>query len=109
MNTSLLDPPHILVIDDDARLRELLVTFLSDSNFMVTGAKDAADARSREGRGAAGGGRAQAVPMDDINLHFTGDFHAITAAEVGNPTEASLKLHLRSIRNRMERGALRAL
>ena len=30
--------------------------------------------------GAAGGGRAQAVPMEDINLHFTGDFHAITAA-----------------------------
>ena len=30
--------------------------------------------------GAAGGGYAQVVPMDDINLHFTGDFHAITAA-----------------------------
>ena len=30
--------------------------------------------------GAAGGGRAQVVPMEDINLHFTGDFHAITAA-----------------------------
>jgi formate--tetrahydrofolate ligase len=30
--------------------------------------------------GAAGGGRAQIVPMEDINLHFTGDFHAITAA-----------------------------
>ena len=30
--------------------------------------------------GAAGGGRAQVVPMDDINLHFTGDFHAIAAA-----------------------------
>ncbi|MDE1986838.1 MAG: formate--tetrahydrofolate ligase [Alphaproteobacteria bacterium] len=30
--------------------------------------------------GAAGGGYAQAVPMEDINLHFTGDFHAITAA-----------------------------
>jgi formate--tetrahydrofolate ligase len=30
--------------------------------------------------GAAGGGRAQIVPMEDINLHFTGDFHAITSA-----------------------------
>ncbi len=30
--------------------------------------------------GAAGGGQAQVVPMEDINLHFTGDFHAITAA-----------------------------
>lgn len=30
--------------------------------------------------GAAGGGYAQAVPMEDLNLHFTGDFHAITSA-----------------------------
>ncbi len=30
--------------------------------------------------GAAGGGYAQCVPMEDINLHFTGDFHAITSA-----------------------------
>jgi len=30
--------------------------------------------------GATGGGNAQVVPMDDINLHFTGDFHAITTA-----------------------------
>src|SRR5438128_7209668 len=30
--------------------------------------------------GAAGGGYAQVIPMEDINLHFTGDFHAITAA-----------------------------
>ncbi|WP_417668102.1 formate--tetrahydrofolate ligase [Roseibium sp.] len=30
--------------------------------------------------GAAGGGKAQVVPMEDINLHFTGDFHAITSA-----------------------------
>lgn len=30
--------------------------------------------------GAAGGGFAQVVPMDDLNLHFTGDFHAITSA-----------------------------
>ena len=30
--------------------------------------------------GAAGGGKAQVIPMEDINLHFTGDFHAITSA-----------------------------
>ena len=30
--------------------------------------------------GAAGGGFAQVVPMEDLNLHFTGDFHAITSA-----------------------------
>ena len=30
--------------------------------------------------GAAGGGYAQVVPMDELNLHFTGDFHAVTAA-----------------------------
>jgi len=30
--------------------------------------------------GAAGGGKAQVIPMEDMNLHFTGDFHAITSA-----------------------------
>ena len=30
--------------------------------------------------GAAGGGMAQVVPMEDLNLHFTGDFHAVTSA-----------------------------
>ena len=32
--------------------------------------------------GAAGGGYAQVLPMDKINLHFTGDFHAITSAHI---------------------------
>ena len=32
--------------------------------------------------GAAGGGYAQVVPMEDINLHFTGDFHAITICSI---------------------------
>ena len=32
--------------------------------------------------GAAGGGYAQVVPMEDLNLHFTGDFHAITSANI---------------------------
>lgn len=42
--------------------------------------------------GAAGGGYSQVVPMDDINLHFTGDFHAITSAH--NLLAALLDNHL---------------
>ncbi len=42
--------------------------------------------------GATGGGMAQVVPMDDINLHFTGDFHAITAAH--NLLAAMLDNHI---------------
>ena len=42
--------------------------------------------------GATGGGYAQVVPMDDINLHFTGDFHAITAAH--NLLAAMLDNHI---------------
>ncbi len=42
--------------------------------------------------GAAGGGYAQVIPMDEINLHFTGDFHAITSAH--NLLSALLDNHL---------------
>ena len=42
--------------------------------------------------GAAGGGYSQVVPMDDINLHFTGDFHAITSAH--NLLAAMLDNHI---------------
>ena len=42
--------------------------------------------------GAAGGGYAQVVPMEDINLHFTGDLHAITAAN--NLLSALIDAHL---------------
>ena len=42
--------------------------------------------------GAAGGGYAQVVPMEDLNLHFTGDFHAITAAN--NRLAALLDNHI---------------
>ena len=42
--------------------------------------------------GAAGGGYAQVVPMDEINLHFTGDFHAITSAH--NLLSAMLDNHV---------------
>jgi two-component system phosphate regulon response regulator OmpR len=38
--------PHLLVVDDDLRLRELLRRYLSDSGFRVTGAADAAEARA---------------------------------------------------------------
>ena len=42
--------------------------------------------------GAAGGGYAQVVPMEDINLHFTGDFHAISLAN--KLVSAMLENHL---------------
>ena len=42
--------------------------------------------------GATGGGRAQVAPMDEINLHFTGDFHAISAAH--NLLAAMLDNHI---------------
>lgn len=42
--------------------------------------------------GAAGGGYAQVVPMDEINMHFTGDFHALTAAN--NLIAAMIDNHL---------------
>jgi formate--tetrahydrofolate ligase len=42
--------------------------------------------------GAAGGGRAQVIPMEEINLHFTGDFHAISSAH--NLLAAALDNHI---------------
>ena len=53
--------------------------------------------------GATGGGYSQVVPMTDINLHFTGDFHAITsannllAAAIDNHIENGNKLHIKEI------------
>ena len=44
---ALADKPHILVVDDDTRLRELLKTFLSRNGFRVTTAGHAAEARQR--------------------------------------------------------------
>ena len=41
------DTPHILVIDDDTRLRELLRKYLSDNGFRVTAVANAAEARQR--------------------------------------------------------------
>jgi len=42
--------------------------------------------------GAAGGGKAQAIPMEDLNLHFTGDFHAISTAH--NLLSAAIDNHI---------------
>lgn len=53
--------------------------------------------------GAAGGGYAQIAPMDDINLHFTGDLHALTAANnllaalIDNHIYFGNKLHIRRV------------
>jgi len=44
-NASTLYPPHILVVDDDTRIRNLLKKFLSENGYMVTTAADAAEAR----------------------------------------------------------------
>ncbi len=44
---SLSQQPHILVVDDDERLRKLLSQFLAENNFLVTTAVDAADARQK--------------------------------------------------------------
>lgn len=49
MDAAALDKPHILVVDDDTRLRELLKSFLSRNGFRVTAAADAREARERVG------------------------------------------------------------
>jgi len=55
--------------------------------------------------GAAGGGHAQVLPMEDINLHFTGDFHAVTSAH--NTIAALLENY--QYRNRNSDKALKEL
>ena len=56
--------------------------------------------------GAAGGGRAQVVPMEDFNLHLTGDFHAVTAAH--NLIAAALDARLFHERDFSDAGPRRA-
>ena len=54
--------------------------------------------------GAAGGGYSQVVPMEDLNLHFTGDFHAITSANnllAAMITTSSREMHAGSIQDRL--------
>lgn len=45
--TNKIDLPHVLVVDDDDRLRNLLVKYLSENGFLVVAAKDAMDARKK--------------------------------------------------------------
>ena len=45
--TNKIDLPHVLVVDDDDRLRNLLVKYLSENGFLVVAAKDAIDARKK--------------------------------------------------------------
>lgn len=88
--------------DEDAKAKLILVTAISPTPMgegKTTTTIGVSDGLSRLGRktavalrepslgpvfgvkgGAAGGGYAQVVPMEDLNLHFTGDFHAIGAA-----------------------------
>ena len=47
LSVPLDDAPHVLVIDDDRRLRELLSRYLSEHGFRVTSAEDAAEARRK--------------------------------------------------------------
>ncbi len=57
--------------------------------------------------GAAGGGYAQVVPMEDINLHFTGDMHAITSAN--NLLCAAIDNHIHQgnlLRNRFKKNCI---
>ena len=42
-----LDAPHILVVDDDTRLRELLHKYLTEQGFRITAARDAVDAGAK--------------------------------------------------------------
>lgn len=68
------DPPHVLVVDDDARLRDLTARYLGENGFMVTQAGGAAEARARLARL-----RFDAVVLDlmmpgESGLSFAADF-----------------------------------
>ena len=97
-----IDPEHIESLSDKPDGKLILVTAISPTpagEGKTTTSVGLNDAINRIGKksvaclrepslgpcfgmkgGAAGGGYAQVVPMEDINLHFTGDFHAITSA-----------------------------
>jgi len=97
-----IDPDHIASLSDKPDGKLILVTAITPTpagEGKTTTSVGLADGLNRIGKnalvclrepslgpcfgmkgGAAGGGYAQVVPMEDINLHFTGDFHAIGAA-----------------------------
>jgi formate--tetrahydrofolate ligase len=97
-----IDPEHIATLDSKPNGKLILVTAITPTpagEGKTTTSVGLTDGLNRIGKkalvclrepslgpcfgmkgGAAGGGYAQVVPMEDINLHFTGDFHAIGAA-----------------------------
>jgi len=109
-----IDPPHIASLQDKADGKLILVTAITPTpagEGKTTTSVGLTDGLNRIGKdalvclrepslgpcfgmkgGAAGGGYAQVVPMEDINLHFTGDFHAIGAAH--NLLSALLDNHI---------------
>ena len=111
-NKMKIDPAAILADKPDGKM--ILVTAMTPTSAgegKTTTSIGLADALNRIGRkavlalrepslgpvfgikgGAAGGGYAQVIPMEDINLHFTGDFHAIGAAN--NLLAAMLDNHI---------------
>lgn len=68
------DPPHVLVVDDDARLRDLLSRFLGDNGFAVTQAADAAEARIRLERLAFDAIVLDLMMPGETGLSFAADF-----------------------------------
>ena len=109
-----IDPQHIASLQDKADGKLILVTAITPTpagEGKTTTSVGLTDGLNRIGKdalvclrepslgpcfgmkgGAAGGGYAQVVPMEDINLHFTGDFHAIGAAH--NLLSALLDNHI---------------
>jgi formate--tetrahydrofolate ligase len=109
-----IDPQHIASLQDKADGKLILVTAITPTpagEGKTTTSVGLSDGLNRIGKdalvclrepslgpcfgmkgGAAGGGYAQVVPMEDINLHFTGDFHAIGAAH--NLLSALLDNHI---------------
>ena len=68
------DPPHVLVVDDDARLRDLLSRYLGDNGFAVTQAADAAEARTRLDRLAFDAIVLDLMMPGENGLSFAADF-----------------------------------
>ena len=109
-----IDPEHIASLKDKPEGKLILVTAITPTpagEGKTTTSVGLTDGLNRIGKnalvclrepslgpcfgmkgGAAGGGYAQGVPMEDINLHFTGDFHAIGAAH--NLLSALLDNHI---------------
>ena len=109
-----IDPEHIASLKDKPEGKLILVTAITPTpagEGKTTTSVGLTDGLNRIGKnalvclrepslgpcfgmkgGAAGGGYAQVVPMEDINLHFTGDFHAIGAAH--NLLSALLDNHI---------------